>query len=149
MHFHSYQSSLGSARKHPKRLASNRPRHSGRFSATMRTLGRVGQIPKSPTHFGFSSAGPFLDFRLSNRKVRNFSTGFCFMHFFPNRKAAPQTAIENLKCHLMTLVAFISVPCGIVTPICLAVLRLITNSNFIGCSTGRSAGLAPLRILST
>ena len=25
---------------------------------------------------------------------------------------------------------------GIVNPICLAVLRLITNSNFVGCSTG-------------
>jgi len=31
----------------------------------------------------------------------------------------------------------------------LAVLRLIANSNFVGCSTGRSAGFAPLRILST
>src|SRR6516164_1187468 len=31
----------------------------------------------------------------------------------------------------------------------LAVLRLMTNSNRVGCSTGRSAGLAPLRILST
>src|SRR5262245_14408436 len=26
---------------------------------------------------------------------------------------------------------------------------LMTNSNFVGCSTGRSAGLAPFRILST
>jgi hypothetical protein len=38
---------------------------------------------------------------------------------------------------------------GIVTPICLAVFRLITSSNLVGCSTGKSAGLAPLRILST
>ena len=38
---------------------------------------------------------------------------------------------------------------GIVRPICLAVLRLITSSNFVGCSTGSSAGLAPFRILST
>jgi hypothetical protein len=28
-------------------------------------------------------------------------------------------------------------------------LRLMTSSNLVGCSTGRSAGLAPLRILST
>jgi hypothetical protein len=34
-------------------------------------------------------------------------------------------------------------------PICFAVLRLITSSNFVGCSTGRSAGWAPFRILST
>src|SRR4030095_15825642 len=49
----------------------------------------------------------------------------------------------------ITLSAFVSVHCGIVRPICLAVLRLITNSNFVGCSTGMSAGLVPLRILST
>src|SRR5262249_8321938 len=38
---------------------------------------------------------------------------------------------------------------GIVRPRALAVLRLITSSNLVGCSTGRSAGFAPLRILST
>ncbi len=38
---------------------------------------------------------------------------------------------------------------GIVRPKAWAVLRLITSSNFIGCSTGKSAGLAPLRSLST
>src|SRR5438876_9254744 len=38
---------------------------------------------------------------------------------------------------------------GIVRPRALAVLRLTTSSNFVGRSTGRSAGLAPLRILST
>jgi hypothetical protein len=38
---------------------------------------------------------------------------------------------------------------GIVRPSALAVLRLITNSNLVGCSMGRSPGLAPLRILST
>jgi hypothetical protein len=38
---------------------------------------------------------------------------------------------------------------GIVRPSALAVLRLITNSNLVGCSTGRSVGFAPLMILST
>jgi hypothetical protein len=38
---------------------------------------------------------------------------------------------------------------GIVRPSALAALRLITNSNFVGCSIGRSAGLAPFKILST
>src|SRR5262245_16357374 len=31
----------------------------------------------------------------------------------------------------------------------LAVLRLTMSSNFVGCSIGRSAGLAPLRMRST
>src|SRR5690349_14277859 len=38
--------------------------------------------------------------------------------------------------------------CGIVSPRVFAVLRLMTNSKVLGCSTGRSAGFAPLRILS-
>src|SRR6516164_7412478 len=38
-------------------------------------------------------------------------------------------------------------PGGIVRPSALAVLRLITSSNVVGCIIGRSAGLAPLRIL--
>jgi ABC transporter substrate binding protein len=39
--------------------------------------------------------------------------------------------------------------CGIVRPRAFAVLRLNTSSNLVGCSTGRSAGFAPFRILST
>jgi len=34
-------------------------------------------------------------------------------------------------------------------PNALAVLLLITSSNLLGCSTGKSAGLAPFNILST
>jgi hypothetical protein len=39
--------------------------------------------------------------------------------------------------------------CGTVTPSALAVLRLITSSNLVGCWTGRSPGLSPFRIRST
>ncbi len=59
-------------------------------------------------------------------------------------------AWQNKKSfHLITLSALASTLGGIVRPICLAVFRLITSSNFVGCSTGRSAGLLPFRILST
>jgi hypothetical protein len=51
--------------------------------------------------------------------------------------------------HRITLSALANTLGGIVRPICFAAFRLMMNSNFIGCSTGRSAGLAPLRILST
>jgi hypothetical protein len=37
---------------------------------------------------------------------------------------------------------------GIVKPSALAVLRLTTSLNIVGCSTGISAGLFPRRILS-
>jgi hypothetical protein len=38
---------------------------------------------------------------------------------------------------------------GMVTPKVLAVLTLITNSNWVGCSTGISAGFDPFRICAT
>src|SRR5262249_49758778 len=38
---------------------------------------------------------------------------------------------------------------GTVSPSVFAAVRLMASSNFVGCSTGKSAGLAPLRILST
>ena len=49
----------------------------------------------------------------------------------------------------ITLSALASTFGGIVKPICLAAFRLTINSNFVGCSTGRSAGLVPFKILST
>ena len=51
--------------------------------------------------------------------------------------------------HLITSSARANTFGGIVRPICFAVFRLITNSNLVGCSTGKSTGLTPLRILST
>src|SRR5215467_109133 len=38
---------------------------------------------------------------------------------------------------------------GTVRPSALAVLRLRTKSNFVGCSTGISAGFSPLRMRAT
>src|SRR5512143_2990653 len=51
--------------------------------------------------------------------------------------------------YLITRSALASTLGGMVRPICLAVLRLMTNSNFVACCTDRSAGFVPLRILST
>src|SRR5437868_2302709 len=48
----------------------------------------------------------------------------------------------------MTSSARARTPGGMVMPIALAVRTFRTNSNRVGCSTGRSAGLAPFRILS-
>src|SRR5262249_26041911 len=64
----------------------------------------------------------------------------------------PFTHIESLyrfADHRITRSALASTLGGIVSPICLAAFKLITNSNFIGCSTGMSVGFVPFRILST
>jgi hypothetical protein len=60
-----------------------------------------------------------------------------------NRTHAPQ---QNYS---ITSTACASSVGGTVRPSALAVFMLITNSNLVGCSTGRSEGLVPLRILST
>jgi len=59
------------------------------------------------------------------------------------------SAIASVMAYCMSSSACRSIDGGIVSPRAFAVLRLITSSNLVGCSTGSSAGLAPLRILST
>ena len=93
-----------------------------------------------------------LNLILSDQEIRNRPKRGVFMHISPvqNRKSK----IVSSKPLPLTLTESPDPPAtstfgGIVNPICLAVFKLTMNSNFIGCSTGRSAGLAALRILST
>jgi hypothetical protein len=51
--------------------------------------------------------------------------------------------------YLITLSARNNTDCGMLIPNAFAVLRLMSNSNFVGCSTGKSAGFVPFKILST
>ena len=70
----------------------------------------------------------------------------------PDRRLGQPDA-GKLRCAARTAAstssARSSIDCGMVRPRALAVFRLITSSNLVGCSTGRSPGLAPLRILAT
>jgi hypothetical protein len=66
-----------------------------------------------------------------------------------DRQQFDQCCHKTSTSYLITLSARASTFGGIVRPICLGVFRLMMNSNFFGCSTGRSAGLAPFKILST
>ena len=53
------------------------------------------------------------------------------------------------KAHSITSSAMASMPDGMVRPSALAVLRLMTNSNLSGSSTGSSDGFSPLRMRPT
>ena len=68
---------------------------------------------------------------------------FTWINFLPtaSSRARPPAA----RPHSITLSARANNPSGTVTPIALAVLRLITSSNFVGCSIGMSAGLTRAR----
>src|SRR5262245_61084131 len=64
-----------------------------------------------------------------------------------DRCAATNEELASL--HSITSSARASSEGGTVRPSALATLTLTTSSNLVDCSTGRSAGFAPFRILST
>src|SRR5215467_5235434 len=66
----------------------------------------------------------------------------------PRRRAAEQRD-ERAPLHSITSSARKRNDSGIVRSMALAALRLMVSANRVGTSTGRSAGLAPFRILST
>ena len=86
------------------------------------------------------AAGPAMSAshpkRPSAMKMRSVAKGHNQTH------AVQQTAIYSI-----TSSAVASSAVGIVRASILAVLRLITKSNLVGCKTGNSAGLAPPKIL--
>jgi hypothetical protein len=63
------------------------------------------------------------------------------------RRAADET-YELASLHSITSLAKASNVGGIERPSAFAVFMLITSSNLVACSTGKSAGLAPFSILS-
>lgn len=65
------------------------------------------------------------------------------------RSANSRLLHRNKKSYSITLSARSKNASEMFSPIPLAVARLITRSNLVGCSNGMSAGFAPRRILST
>src|SRR5262249_33428881 len=59
------------------------------------------------------------------------------------RRGAAEQRDERAPPHSITSSARASSVGGTVRPSALAVLRLITSSNLVGCITGKSAGLGP------
>src|SRR4029077_428165 len=62
--------------------------------------------------------------------------------------AGADVAYLRLQSHSITSSARSRNASGIGRPSTLAVVRLMTRSNLVGCSTGMSAGLVPRNILS-
>src|SRR5262249_31383513 len=67
----------------------------------------------------------------------------------PRGRRAAEERDEFAPSHSITSSARASSVGGTSRLIALAVLRLTTSSNLVGCSTGRSPGFAPRAILST
>src|SRR5262249_49573178 len=67
----------------------------------------------------------------------------------PTGRRAAEQCDELAAFHSITSSARASSVGGTRRPRVLAVLRLMISSNFVGCWTGRSAGLSPARIRPT
>src|SRR5262249_41575814 len=67
----------------------------------------------------------------------------------PRGRRAAEQRDELAPLHSITSSARASSVGGTSRPSALAVIRLMTRSNFVGCSTGRPPGFVPRRILST
>src|SRR5262249_30078126 len=65
----------------------------------------------------------------------------------PRRRRAAEQRDELAALHSITSSARASKVGGISRPSARAVCRLITNSNLVGCTTGKPPGFAALRIL--
>ena len=71
---------------------------------------------------------------------------------FGTTQHGERAAIPTYKCSIsysITSSAIASSLAGMSKPSVFAVLRLITSWNLVGCTTGKSAGLIPLRIFAT
>src|SRR5262245_54636947 len=67
----------------------------------------------------------------------------------PCRRRAADERDKLAALHSITSSARARSEAGTSRPVAFAVARLFTSSNLVGCTTGRSAGLAPLRIRPT
>jgi hypothetical protein len=76
----------------------------------------------------------------------------CLRVHLANPATGRVLGLRNRPCpdgrHSITPLARSTSPAGTSWPIIFAALRLITSSKFVGCSTGRSAGLMPRNILT-
>lgn len=98
--------------------------------------------------------------RAESRPLKSFSrdwvlseTGHCICKCSRPTWAGKQTSTDKASfaspLYSITSSARASSVGGISTPSARAVLRLMTNSNLVGCSIGKSAGFAPRAIRST
>ena len=108
---------------------------------------------RAPKRANRSSVGkrPVAAGRVFGKQPFNDSKPSCEQRSEATLLTDPLHTWRGCHCpgYLITASARSRIDWGIVIPRAFIVLKLTTNSNLAGCSTGRSPGFAPLRILST
>src|SRR5262245_7386438 len=80
---------------------------------------------------------------------REYKKTFATKSATTSREQMQQHAVRGRQSYSITSSARASRDGGTSMPSTFAVVTLMTRSNLVGCSIGRSAALAPRRILST
>ncbi len=116
--------------------------------------GWIGSIGLDPRLFGTHSLrrtkATLIYRRTGNLRAVQLLLGHTKIESTVRYLGCPKGATSGSRpVHSITSSARLRSVGGTVRPSALAVLRLITSLNLVGCSTGKSAGLAPFRILST
>jgi hypothetical protein len=140
----------GHATAPPSSVISSRRRIStpclgdGILAVQMRTL--IGTKPASKP---LRSAPPMSQLGQTRRLDRGPATSGLPRTTDFIRPARWSGWCQERKSHSITSSAVAISAAGTSRPSALAVLRLMTNSKLVGCSTGMSPGFVPRRILST
>jgi hypothetical protein len=116
---------------------------SGQGQTLVTTMGQLDLFLEQFDADEMATYGLVLEENL--RDVRTLST--CCARAARGHAAAPPSSVMNsCRFHSITSSARASSVGGTSTPSALAVGRLMTSSNLVGWTTGRSAGFSPLRM---
>src|SRR6266404_2562152 len=129
-------------------LSLSRP---AQASLTLRPAGLLSR-PKRPLSRGSSPSGypaePLVSYRI-NRQLSGWILPPLMIRAFGTHCQQETHALQQQHPHSITSSARASSVGGTVSLRALAVVRLMTRSNLVGCSTGMSPGFVPRKILST
>src|SRR6516162_7921324 len=112
-------------------------------------VGGQSKVGQQHHHPGLASFLPTFFYGNAVDRTPIISGGCARTARGPRGLRAAEQRDELAPLHSITSSASASSLSGTLTPSAFAVLRLMTSSNLVGCSTGMSAGFVPLRILST
>jgi hypothetical protein len=143
-----FEKPKGNVRDDNPRLLASAPRRAGLFF-----VGPLG-TPAYALINAQIAAPLFKRAQLRRLLCHGFEASLPSNRHTPGRRERPrgraaEQRYEIAARHSITSSAATSSVCGTVRPSIRAVERLMTSSNFDDCTTGRSAGFAPLRTWPT
>src|SRR5713226_5119501 len=124
--------------------------HDGPEHMLQSEAGYIDARPLTPARQNLlqRTAGPYIPVKLRRTQCEQMSSGLPLKADIPrySRNVSNLHISGSREPYSITSSARASSEGGTVSPRALAVFRLMTSSNLVGCITGKSAGFSPLRI---